>query len=148
MASGASGRRRAAARLHARTAVLIAAILAGGCASTSDQPALAPLTTGTAPPLDADEMTWNCGRLENAIDIKIARIVELQKQAKTEAENAAPTLEKLFGRWSFGNTEANNTALAKIKAERAKAEIYNARLPDVDCTPIDIDARIAATKPK
>lgn len=119
-----------------------------GCATTSEPPLLAPVTTGSPPGLTADEMTWNCGRLENAIDTKIGRILELQKAAKNEAQSAAPTLEKLFGRWSFGNTEANNNALAAIKTERAKADIYNARLPDVDCTPVDIDARIAAATPK
>lgn len=120
----------------------------GGCASTSDQPLLLALSTSSAPPLTADEMTWNCGRLENAIDTKIARIVELQKAARAEAEREAPTLEKLFGRWSFGNTESNNNSLAAIKAERSKADIYNARLPDVGCVPLDIDARIAAAAPK
>lgn len=93
-------------------------------------------------------MTWNCGRLENAIDTKIVRILELRNAARTEAQSAAPTLEKLFGRWSFGNTETNNSALSAIKTERAQADAFNARLPEVGCIPVDIDARIASATPK
>ena len=129
-------------------AVVALADLVAGCASTGSSSLIGPLTSGTPSSLSADEMTWNCDRLENAVNSKVARIVELQKAAKTEAKTAAPTLERMFERWSFGNTESNNDSLASIKIERAQADAYNARLPVVGCAGIDIDAKIAAATPK
>lgn len=145
-------RSRPARAIAAAASLAVLAAILSGCAAAGAPSLIGTLSSGSPSSaqdsLTADELTWNCGRLENAVENKIARIVELQKAAKTEAQTGAPTLERMFERWTFGNTVDNNKALASIKTERAQAEVYNARLPAKDCAKIDIDAKLAAATPK
>ncbi|MEQ1698438.1 MAG: hypothetical protein ABL901_21640 [Hyphomicrobiaceae bacterium] len=92
--------------------------------------------------LSASEKNWHCAGLENALQARVTAIAALRQQARSNADQGAPTVSALFARM-FGKPGDDNPALAQIKTERAAADAYNDALKAKGCGLVDIEARIA-----
>jgi hypothetical protein len=121
----------------------VLAATVAGCAAGL---ATTQLDGGQGRELTAEERSWNCGNLENAISARITRIVVLRQMADYETTHASPTLSNLLTRLTAG-AGAASPSLEKIPAERAAADAYNAALAAKSCPRIDIDAKIASANP-
>ena len=151
MASANSARPRPASQgprpVLAATCAWLAVSLSGCATGTlTTGTVLADTTWGGEQSLSKDEQGWNCGRLQNSVESRVAKIVQLQAAAKAEAAAAPPTLEGLFKKWG-SSEEAAGPSLAKIKPERDAANSYNAALRSKGCPVNDIDAMIKAATP-
>ena len=144
--------------LKAMTAFWI--VFLSGCASqqtaSSEPPALKPIkgsvgSLGAPPPrksivkangvTDGEKMT--CKGLENAIGVRIGKLIVLKQAAKTESEKPAPTVERAFAPM-FGPAGSDNKALGELATEQTQLEHYNSVLKTKGCAQVDLAAKIAA----
>jgi hypothetical protein len=128
-----------AARLPNVLAIL-ALVAVSGCSNGLEMPDLG---LDNRYVLSAEERSWHCGSLTNAIEARSTRIVTLQLTAKAESDAAAPTLSRLFARLSSASPGSDSPSARQAVEERRIADAYNEALRAKGCPAIDVDRKIA-----
>ena len=107
-------------------------------------------TTGSLAPVALQSADSTKSAECAALEEKIAASVQVManKRALAEKEAAAPpaNLVRAMQR-AFGPAGAGNAALEDYRRERDRAERTKADLAIKSCAPVDLDARMAQTKP-